>query len=258
MEKRHIVAEGFQTIFIIAVGFQLIAVPLFVLLVDKRQNSFLKTNRMKINIHRTVLALLLLTATSAFAADFDKGKKAYDKGDYKTALQEWRPLSEQGHAEAQHNLGNMYNDGEGVTKDNHQAVFWYRKFAEQGNAKAQFKLGYMYANGWGITKDDSQAEIWFRKAAEQGLAVAQFYLGTMYDEGVLKDDVQAVFWYSKSAEQGDAIDQINLGLSYYEGVPEDNVQAYAWFNLAAARGVEYVEKRAKKARDNTRQHMTSA
>ncbi len=40
MEKRHIVAEDSQTIFIIAVGFQLITFPLFVLLVDKRQNSF--------------------------------------------------------------------------------------------------------------------------------------------------------------------------------------------------------------------------
>ena len=40
MGKRHIVAAGFQTIFIVEIGFQLITVPLFVLLVNKRQNSF--------------------------------------------------------------------------------------------------------------------------------------------------------------------------------------------------------------------------
>ncbi len=250
MEKRHIVGASFQTIFIIAVGFQLITVPLFVLLVDKRQNSFLKTNRMKINIHRTVLALLLLTTTSALAADFEKGKKAYDKGDYKTALQEWQPLAEQGHAEAQHNLGNMYNDGEGVTKDNHQAVFWYRKSAEHGNAKAQFKLGYMYANGWGVTKDESQTEIWCRKAAEQdrlrkvaeqGDAIAQLYFGVMYLNGwgISKDYGQAAFWLRKSAEQGNAKAQTNLGNMYLNGwgIPKNYSQAVSWYRKAAEQGL---------------------
>ncbi len=205
---------------------------------------------MKINIHQIVLALLLLTATSALAADFEKGKKAYDKGDYKTALQEWRPLAEQGHAEAQHNLGNMYNDGEGVTKDNRQAVFWYRKSAEHGNAKAQFKLGYMYANGWGVTQDDSQAEIWFRKAAEQdrlrkvaeqGDAIAQLYFGVMYLNGwgISKDYGQAAFWLRKAAEQGNAKAQTNLGNTYAkgQGVPKNDRQAVSWYRKAAEQGL---------------------
>ena len=205
---------------------------------------------MKINIHQNVLVLLLLTATSAFAADFDKGKKAYDKGDYKTALQEWKPLAEQGHAEAQHNLGNMYNDGEGVTKDNHQAVFWYRKSAEHGNAKAQFKLGYMYANGWGVNKDDGRTEIWCRKAmeqdrlrkvAEQGDAIAQLYLGFIYLNGwgISKDYGQAVFWFRKAAEQGNAKAQTNMGVMYLNGwgVPQDYSQADSWFRRAIDQGL---------------------
>ncbi len=35
------------------------------------------------------------------------GMEALDKGDYATALKEWRPLAEQGDAEAQCNLGYM-------------------------------------------------------------------------------------------------------------------------------------------------------
>ena len=36
------------------------------------------------------------------------------RGDFATALREWTPLAEQGHATAQYNLGFMYDSGEGV------------------------------------------------------------------------------------------------------------------------------------------------
>ena len=41
-----------------------------------------------------------LTSSSA-AQDYDNGVEAYNTGDYQTALQEWRPLAEQGDASAQ-------------------------------------------------------------------------------------------------------------------------------------------------------------
>jgi TPR repeat protein len=58
-------------------------------------------------------AFLLCTAFTApvMAQDFDKGLAAAQAGDYATVLQEWRPLAEQGHAEAQTNLGAMYDAG---------------------------------------------------------------------------------------------------------------------------------------------------
>ncbi len=37
-------------------------------------------------------------------AGFDEGEAAYQRGDYATALREWRPLAGQGHAEAQFKL----------------------------------------------------------------------------------------------------------------------------------------------------------
>ena len=56
-----------------------------------------------------VLLLFLLGGPSAFGTDFQKGFDAYGKGDYKTALKEWRPLAEQGDADAQYNLAVMYD-----------------------------------------------------------------------------------------------------------------------------------------------------
>jgi hypothetical protein len=74
----------------------------------------------------------------------------------------------------------MYANGQGVTKDEAEAVNWWRKSAEQGNADAQFNLGLSYDNGLGVTKDEAEAVKWYRKAAEQGNANAQSNLGFMY------------------------------------------------------------------------------
>ncbi len=52
-------------------------------------------------------------------------EEAYDSGDYATALRLWRPLAEQGHADAQYSLGVMYNQGRGVPQDYVQAHMWF-------------------------------------------------------------------------------------------------------------------------------------
>ena len=118
----------------------------------------------------SIFLLLLLTLHSVLAADFKKGLDAAKKGNFETALKEWRPLAEQGDSYSQYNLGLMYDYGLGVIEDDAQAVYWYRKAAEQSHAKGQYSIGYMYASGRGIAKDDTQAVYWFRKAAEQGEA----------------------------------------------------------------------------------------
>ena len=70
----------------------------------------------------------------------------------KKAAQWYRKAAEQGYAYAQNNLGVMYSDGQGVTKNNRVAVKWYRKSAEQEYAAAQTNLGFMYEIGKGIAK----------------------------------------------------------------------------------------------------------
>ncbi len=131
-----------------------------------------------------------------------------------------RKAAEHGDAKAQFNLGNMYYEGKGVTKDDAQAAAWYRKAAEQGDANAQNNLGMMYDIGLGVTKDYAQAAVWFRKAAEQGDANAQFMLGDMYENG--------------------------------KGVPKDYVQAYKYFNMASAQG----DSTASEIRDLLEKKMT--
>jgi TPR repeat protein len=72
-------------------------------------------------------------------------------------IKETHLQAEQGHANAQFNLGLMYSNGEGVPEDDAEAVKWSRKAAEQGHANAQLNLGYMYSIGTGVPEDDAEA-----------------------------------------------------------------------------------------------------
>ena len=178
---------------------------------------------------------------------YQKGKAYYDKKQYSEAVPWFREAAEQGHAEAQYNLGECYYNGRGVTKGWIQAVAWYRKAAEQGYADAQSRLGNCYFIGWGVTKDYTQSAAWYRKVAEQGNAEAQSRLGWCYQhgEGVAKDYVQAIAWWRKAAERGYASAQYSLGRCYYngEGVTKDRTQAAAWWRKAAEQGDEYAQYR---------------
>lgn len=113
-----------------------------------------------------------------------------------------------------------------------------RKVAEQGYADAQLNLGQLYANGFGVPKDEAEAVRWYLKAAEHGLAIAQHDLAWMYrnGQGAAKDEAEAARWFRKAAEQGYARAQLMLGMSYElgEGVPKDETEAYFWLNLSGS------------------------
>ena len=153
-------------------------------------------------LKRSLLALALILPAVTWA-DFQVGLDAYNQGDFAEAYKQWLPLAEQGVASAQFNLGLMYANGEGVPKDDQEAVRWLRLAAEQGLADAQYSLGLMYANGEGVPQDSGEAVRWYRQAAEQGVASAQYNLGVMYDDGrsVSLDYVQAHMWLSLAASR---------------------------------------------------------
>ena len=156
------------------------------------------------------------------AQDLLEGVEAAQRGDFATAMREWKPLAEQGNLRAQYNLGLMYHTGRGVPQDYGAAVEWYRKSAAQGADRAQYNLGTMYHNGQGVPQDYGAAVKWYRRAAEQGYAAAQSNLGTMYTNGL--------------------------------GVPQDYVRAHMWENLAGAQG----DKIAAKNREKIAKKITPA
>lgn len=93
-----------------------------------------------------LLGLVVFAVVPAGAQNIDKGREAAFRDDYATALAELRPLAEQGIADAQYDLANLYRDGRGVPRDNEQAAVWYQRAAAGGSWSAAFDLGMLY---WG-------------------------------------------------------------------------------------------------------------
>ena len=113
----------------------------------------------------TALSLLLVLP------GFVLGLLAYGAEDVAAGnevLVELRRLAEQGDAQAQSNLGVMYDTGQGVPEDDVEAVKWFRMGPAQGDAVAQFNLGVMYNNGEGVPEDYVRAYAWCNLAAAQG------------------------------------------------------------------------------------------
>lgn len=114
-----------------------------------------------------VLAVAVsFTGDISIAQDFDKSIAAYDNGDYQAAFQELLPLADKGNASAQSNLGDMYENGEGVNANASETVPWYRFAADQSNAMAQNILGLMYEGGKSIIEDAINVSMWFNIAGE--------------------------------------------------------------------------------------------
>jgi TPR repeat protein len=63
---------------------------------------------------------------------------------------------------------NSLFDSKGVAQDYAETVKWYRLAAAQGVANAQNNLGRMYNNGEGVTQDYIRAHMWLNLSAASG------------------------------------------------------------------------------------------
>ena len=173
------------------------------------------------------LPIFILNPPTAWSADYQKGLEAAKKGDFVSANREWRPLAEQGNANAQFSLGNMYQFGDGVIKDHQIAAQWYERAAIQGVAKAQYNLGFLYYNSQQLSRDDKVAVKWFRLAAEQGFLLAQTNLGVAYGEGrgIERNDILAHMWLNIAATRGERNAQANIKEIYRRMSRTDLVKA---------------------------------
>lgn len=152
------------------------------------------------------------TATGSALEAMAKGQEYVRQQNPAAAGRCYRVAADLGNAEAQYNLGILYEHGLGIAQDSTEAVKWYRQAAEQGYAAAQLSLGVLYEIGGGVTQDYAEAVKWYRQAAAQGDALAQNNLGWLYEtgHGVTQNSVEAVKWYRQAAAQGNARAQAHL------------------------------------------------
>ena len=104
---------------------------------------------------------VLAAGMQATHEPYARAVDAYLKGNYDTAGRLMRPLAKKGEAPAQFILGyaNFIN------LNYPAAVKWYQRAADQGYADAQNTLGEMYLGGLGVQQSTVQAYVWFSLAA---------------------------------------------------------------------------------------------
>ncbi|CAI2173170.1 5231_t:CDS:2 [Funneliformis geosporum] len=183
------------------------------------------------------------------------------------------PAADNGNDIAQFNVGECYELGHGVERDEVKAFEYYQKSANQGYFGAKFLLGYCYMNGMGtnINKDKGfelydeaagknggdtsnietisdldKVHHWYHEAANDDSKVALYKLGEFYEigKGVDKNLTRAFEFYKKSADQGYSDAQYVVGYYYDRGVviDVDKEKALYLFRLAAEKGNSNAQK----------------
>jgi TPR repeat protein len=137
-------------------------------------------------------------------------------------------------------IGSGYAEGQGVARDDPEALKWFQLGAERGDAPAEWYLGERYYRGKGVPKDRARAFTLFKQSAEQGWAYGEHDLATAYLQGIgtAKDAAEALKWFRKGAEQGDPASLHDLGAMYAMGmgVPPNYVTAWMWLRIGQAAG----------------------
>lgn len=99
---------------------------------------------------------------------YKRGMAALANKNYRDAATLFHGAATQGDPGSQFQLGALFYQGLGVTRDYNEAERWYQRSADNGNADAQYSLGNMYLMGKGVEQNDQKAMYWYKKAANQG------------------------------------------------------------------------------------------
>lgn len=124
---------------------------------------------------------------------------------YTRAVPGLQKLADAGNLAALTLLGNLYLDGKGgLPQDYARAMDAYLLAADEDYADAQAQLGYMYQNALGVEADYVKAMEWNNRAAMQGNAQGQAQIGYLYQHGlgVTQNLDEAGRWYTRAKEGG--------------------------------------------------------
>lgn len=79
-----------------------------------------------------------------FEGSKSTAEEAYESGDYETAYEHYKALSDEGDAEASKVLAVMHSEGKGVEKDANTTIAYFARAAEQGDEDAQQLMDKTY------------------------------------------------------------------------------------------------------------------
>jgi TPR repeat protein len=180
--------------------------------------------KMKKMLLTSVVAIaMLMGSVSGALADFEAGKKAYERNDYDIALKEFMKAAEQKNADALFIIADMYRFGLGVKKNKVTAIKFYERAYLAGKKNAAWELAGMYIN-----IDVEKSVEWKRKAElDIEAAGAADYFENGSDAVEKKDYATAVVEFRKGAENGD----------------ENSIAEVIWFLLTRSKEANVAEEK---------------
>lgn len=103
------------------------------------------------------------------ADELEAAHQANIRGDFKTAIQLYKPLAEVGNLAARVNLAHIYyKGGKDVPANYVESAKWMKLAADQGNLSSQTLLGLMYCQGKGVPRDYLNCFAWITVATDRG------------------------------------------------------------------------------------------
>ena len=162
----------------------------------------------------------------------------YDNGDGveqnpEVASDWWFKAAIKGHVKAAHNLGNYYFYAKHDVKN---GLRWLEKAASENSNLSLYVLGDIYINGIGIAQDVEKGLAYITKAADLDYPEAERKLSFLYHDGdVVEQDIdKSKYWLEKYLEHDSPDAHYRMGLCLYHGdMYETNYsQALAHFTEA--------------------------
>jgi len=122
---------------------------------------------------RVFAAAFVLLPGMACATPLEDAQAAYQNGDYVAAFERLSSLALQGNGDAEYQLGCLYQNGLGVSRNLTEAITWFLAAGDRNVTAAAATLGILYSLGLGVPRDMELSAEWFSRAAgKTGSAVA--------------------------------------------------------------------------------------
>lgn len=146
--------------------------------------------------------------------------------DYARSMQLYEFAADHGDAWAVNNIGLLYEEGRGVSRDLGKALTLYQQAAEKHHFHGYNNLARFYLLGLGVARDPDKAHELLKKGCDLKIPEVCRAGYDNYDNGQYTapvDKKKAIEFAVKAASLGDADYQYNLALNYRkgEGTPVD-------------------------------------
>ncbi|CAB4417956.1 unnamed protein product [Rhizophagus irregularis] len=117
----------------------------------------------------------------------------------------YREAAEKGNLNEMNIPEDYYKNKEGLAKDLNEVSYWYQKSAEEyDNELALYKLGEIYELGKGVSKNEARAFDYYKQAAEKGCIYGKYKVGKYFFSGIIVEinKEKAYNLYKDAAEGG--------------------------------------------------------